>query len=146
MQQNRTFATTTKPTATTNLHFTLTMTPPPQDTTPSLTRRSYKEHADVTLFPFKWALSINSMIGVGVVLGSILPKRVAATAAAVWLGPSLVSAIGSRLGLRTDPLTAKVIKGRQTAKIKGDFVVFLIGARPNKHIDGFFKWTGGNAG
>lgn len=30
--------------------------------------------------------------------------------------------------------------GRKHAAIDGDFIVFLIGTRPNKHIDGFLKW------
>ena len=60
----------------------------------------------------------------------------------ILVGGTLVKAILSRMGLYTDPLTKQVLKGRKTALIKGDFVVFHIGSRANRHVDGNYKWIG----
>lgn len=41
-----------------------------------------------------------------------------------------------------DPITKLVVPGRKTPRIEGDFVVFLIGSRPNRAIDKFYKFMG----
>ena len=104
--------------------------------------RRFNDYADGTLFPFKYALSIKSMVGAGILIGAYLPKKYAVTAATLMLSGTVMMSVATRLGLYDDPVTKQVVRGRKMADIQGDFVVFHIGARPNRAIDGFFKWTG----
>lgn len=104
--------------------------------------RNYDEYHDETLFPFKYALPIRTMVGAGLLLGAYLPKKYSVAIGVAMIGGTVATAIASRLGLYTDSLTKSVVRGRKMAKIDGDFVVFHIGARPNRHIDGFMKWMG----
>lgn len=71
-----------------------------------------------------------------------LPRNYAVAIGTVLIGGTVVTAILTRLGLYTAPLARKVERGRKMARIKGDFVVFHIGACPNRAIDGFLKWMG----
>ena len=104
--------------------------------------RSYDDYQDKTLFPFKHVLPIKSMLGAGIIVGAYLPRRYSVALGSVLLSGTVVTAILSRLRLYTDPLTKRVERGRKMAKIDGDFVIFHIGFRPNRHIDGFGKWVG----
>jgi hypothetical protein len=58
------------------------------------------------------------------------------------IGSTLLKNVLARLNLYKDPLTKLVLPGRKHAEIEGDYVVFLIGARANKVVDGYFKWVG----
>jgi hypothetical protein len=105
--------------------------------------RTINDYIDGTLFPFKYALSIRTMVGAGVLIGACLPSRSwGITMACILLAKPTVDALLYKLDIKHDPLTKQVISGRRMAKIEGDFVVFHIGARPNNGIDAFFKWMG----
>ncbi|KAL3893513.1 MAG: hypothetical protein SGARI_008130 [Bacillariaceae sp.] len=58
------------------------------------------------------------------------------------LGLPFVKGVATLAGMRKDPMTQQVVRGRKMAKIEGDFVVFHIGFRPNNKIDKFSKWMG----
>lgn len=129
--------------------------------TQSDVRRGPMDYADRTLFPFKWALPIQFIIGLGLLLGAILPNSTyALVGGLVLMCPTILKSIFAYTELYTDPLSRLVLKGRYEAnmimnkrmsmttapdardKDKHSFVVFLIGARPNRNVDGFFKWMG----
>lgn len=120
-------------------------------------RRSPFDYMDKTLYPFKWALPIHFMVGIGLVLSATLPDAYhALLAGLVLISPTILKSIFAYLGLYTDPLSQLVLKGRYQSKLsksetvtnpdngaeEDSFVVFLIGARPHRNIDGFFKWMG----
>lgn len=92
------------------------------------------------------------MVGFGLLLGA-LPGVMTTGGTGSWVafGAGAVMVFAGTLlnffttvltGKSNDPLTKAVVRGRKTAVIEGDFVVFMIGARPNKYMDGFFKWMG----
>lgn len=103
--------------------------------------RTIREFQDETLL-FKSMLPIKAMIGVGLLISTVMPWKVSLALGFAMVGGTLVKAILSRMGLYTDPLTKQVLKRRKMALIKGDFVVFHIGARANRHVDGNYKWMG----
>jgi hypothetical protein len=111
-------------------------------------KRVYFKQDDTELF--KNLLPIKTMVGAGLVLGaapgipfgwiSWIPFLIGATMVVVGtLARVLLTAL---TGKSSDPLTRLVVRGRKTAVIEGDFVVFHIGARPNKQLDQFYKWMG----
>ena len=103
--------------------------------------RSVHDVEDQTLF-FKSMLPIKTMVGLGLLVGVFLPWYVALPLALLMTWGSLSKAVLGRLGKYKDPLTKLVVPGRKTPIIEGDFVVFHIGARPNKPLDGYFKDIG----
>jgi len=124
-----------------------------------LGRRSPFDYLDRTLFPFKWALPIRFMIGFGLVLSAVLPNtNYALLVGLILMSPTILKSVFAYMGLYTDPLSQLVLKGRYEAKMmsqkngkietpdnnneEDSFVVFLIGARPHRNVDGFFKWMG----
>jgi hypothetical protein len=108
---------------------------------PPLPRRRAFDYAD-PFAVFKGALPMEAIVGTGVLMGALLPREVCLAVSALSLAPTLYRAVSNRLGRNTDPLTARVVPGRKTAHLKGDFVVFHIGGRANVGIDGNFKWMG----
>jgi hypothetical protein len=111
--------------------------------------RNTRDDDDTLLF--KSMLPMKTMVGVGLLLGAIPGMK--AGSASSWIpfcaGAAMVfvgtlSNVFKTLitGKSSDPMAQEVRRGRKTAIIEGDFVVFLIGARPNKFVDGFFKWMG----
>jgi len=105
-------------------------------------RRKPNEYQDPTLFPFKWALPIKFFIGVGFILSSFLPSVYSLICGLLLISGVVIRNILARFGMYTDPLTKRVIPGRRHAVIDGDYVVFLIGARPNRIVDPYFKEMG----
>jgi len=97
---------------------------------------------DKALFPWKATLPIKFFIGAGVILATFLPTVYARILGIAMIGSTVLKSILARLNLYKDPLTKLVLPGRKHAEIEGDYVVFLIGARANKSVDGYFKWIG----
>lgn len=85
---------------------------------------------------------MKAMVGLGVLVGTVMPWQLSLLFGAMMVGGTFVRAILSRMGLYTDPITKQVVRGRKTALVKGDFVVFHLGSRANRHVDGFYKWMG----
>jgi Domain of unknown function (DUF4188) len=112
-------------------------------------RRTHLDFVDSSLFPWKWLLEIRTMIGVGFLLGSLfvhfvgLSLTAALVVSALLLLPQAYKLVGVLVGFYDPPLRKLVIPGRHTAIVReGNFVVFHIGAMPNRSIDMFFKWMG----
>ncbi|KAI9020400.1 hypothetical protein DFJ74DRAFT_757003 [Hyaloraphidium curvatum] len=81
----------------------------------------------------------------GLILGSVVPKSVAALAAAAFLAPSvysLVTELRKPAGQRDSD--KHVLKGRYAASLDGEYCVFLIGSRYNgpSKLDKEFGWMG----
>lgn len=98
---------------------------------------------DKTL-PLRSLVSIKTLVGVGVLLGTFLPWFVGIAIAAGLLWKACSGYVLRRFGGEryADPLTKLVVPGRKTVDIKGDFVVFHIGARAHKKLDQFFREMG----
>lgn len=86
------------------------------------------------------------VVGMGVPLGALAMHygglRAAVLTSVPLIAPTLYKIAGIAFGFYDLPMRKLVVPGRQTAIRKGDFVVFHIGAAPNRKIDSFFKWMG----
>ncbi|KAI8905895.1 hypothetical protein EDD86DRAFT_211051 [Gorgonomyces haynaldii] len=79
--------------------------------------------------------------GLGLVSACVFPKKYALVLGLLCLGPPIYTTV--KKFFKKDDNWLKVNKGRMTAKIEGDFVVFLIGARNNAPLPTqTFKETG----
>lgn len=111
-------------------------------------RRGIKEASDDTLFPFKTELSLRTLVGTGVIVGAALsklddvPGYAPLALGVAMVAPTIAMFLLRRSGLFKDALEKRIVPGRKHAVIKGDFVVFHIGARANHKIDGFLNWMG----
>lgn len=126
-------------------------------------RRNARDFADQTLL-LKWTLPIKFIVGVGLIISTILPSsEYALIAGLLLMSSTVVKSVLARLHIYTDPVSKLVLKGRYQSRYQrslieegnsstngnnndddddGSFVVFLIGARPNRNIDSFFKFMG----
>ncbi|KAJ3098819.1 hypothetical protein HDU96_010932, partial [Phlyctochytrium bullatum] len=75
-------------------------------------------------------------IGASLLAGSLLPRPLGVVLGLVAALVPLGKAVLERSGVLANPRMERVIKGRVSAKIEGDFVVFLIGSRPNAGLPG----------
>jgi Domain of unknown function (DUF4188) len=112
-------------------------------------RRTHLDFVDSSLFPWKWILEIRTMIGMGFLLGSLFahclgfPLTAALGVSALLLLPQACKFVGILVGFYDQPLRKLVVPGRHTAIVReGNFVVFHIGAMPNRSMDMYFKWMG----
>lgn len=83
-----------------------------------------------------------SLLGMGCLMGLIFPSWLLMMIISATLLPSLISLALSLVNMSQDQLTKRVIPGRVTAAIEGDFVVFHVGSRPNRIVDRYFAWMG----
>ena len=99
---------------------------------------------DETLL-FKALFSIRTWIGIGVFISTFLPWRLSAALASILLLPAIVrTLLVSNKFIEDEAAKAHpVLKGDYTAALKGDFCLFLIGARSNTMLPAKeFKWLG----
>jgi hypothetical protein len=111
------------------LHSTSSQADPPSllTVTPAM-KSSLKESNLLALWTI---VSPLLLLSIGLVLGALLPYAVTA---ALFCLVTLVPAIRQLLrvfGVLATPYADRVLHQRTTAVIEGDFVVFLIGSRPN---------------
>ncbi|KAJ3335661.1 hypothetical protein HDU93_004757 [Gonapodya sp. JEL0774] len=87
---------------------------------------------------------IRHFVALGMVASAFLPPYWALLPAAALTLPSFLSWCGRSLGLIEEPTLKEIRRGRHTARIEGDFVVFQIGAKWNgpSPLNSTFKTIG----
>lgn len=94
---------------------------------------SYFKRQDGTML-FKSVLTIRILLATGLLISLFLPRIITITIVTALFLETLVPVFCRLLGILSEPDMANLKKGRYAAVIKDDFVVFLIGARPNNTL------------
>lgn len=108
-------------------------------------RISSSEGIDETMI-FKTYFGIRHFVGLGLLSAALLPRKVSLGLAAICLVPSAVKLVVQATGLfgETKEMSHVMKQQRMCPQIEGDFVVFLIGSKPNGliKVNSTYKWMG----
>jgi hypothetical protein len=86
--------------------------------------------------PFKAMISVRTMVGVGILLASFLPRTLGILLAILFTLPQLITTLARRYKIIRDPVREvnPVLRGRYSGELTGDFCVFHIGLVLNEQI------------